>query len=65
LSGGKGLERMAVAMAGEELVEAIKRREEKLTKAENLTMKFLEVKFFLINITPNRRAMVTIELPKS
>jgi hypothetical protein len=42
LSGGKGLERMAVATAGEELIEAIKRREEKLTKAENLTMKLLE-----------------------
>jgi hypothetical protein len=38
-----GLEsRMTVAIAGEELIEAIKRREEKLSKAENLTAKFLE-----------------------
>lgn len=37
---------MAVAKAGEELIEAIKRREEKLTRAENLTMKFLEVRLF-------------------
>mmetsp|Transcript_24130 Transcript_24130/g.24718 ORF Transcript_24130/g.24718 Transcript_24130/m.24718 type:complete len:810 (+) Transcript_24130:123-2552(+) len=42
LNGGRGLERIAVAKAGEELIEAIKRREEKLTRAENLTMKFLE-----------------------
>ena len=40
---GKGLERITVAMAGEELIDAIRRREEKLTRAENLTMKFLEV----------------------
>ncbi|CAE7536476.1 ANKRD52 [Symbiodinium microadriaticum] len=39
---GKGLERITVAMAGEELIDAIRRREEKLTRAENLTMKFLE-----------------------
>ena len=41
--GNTGLEsRMTVALQGEELIEAIKRREEKLTKAENLTAKFLE-----------------------
>jgi hypothetical protein len=42
-AGGSGLEsRMTVAIQGEELIEAIKRREEKLTKSENLTAKFLE-----------------------
>ena len=42
-SGGSGLEsRMTVAIQGEELIEAIKRREEKLSKSENLTAKFLE-----------------------
>jgi hypothetical protein len=41
--GGGGLEtRMTVAIQGEELIEAIKRREEKLSKSENLTAKFLE-----------------------
>jgi hypothetical protein len=41
--GGTGLEsRMTVAIQGEELIEAIRRREEKLSKAENLTAKFLE-----------------------
>lgn len=40
---GNGLERITVAMAGEELIDAIKRREERLSRAENLTMKFLEV----------------------
>ena len=41
--GSSGLEtRMAVAIQGEELIEAIKRREDKLSKAENLTAKFLE-----------------------
>lgn len=42
-SAGPGLEsRMTVAIQGEELIEAIKRREEKLSKSENLTAKFLE-----------------------
>lgn len=40
---GGGLEsRMTVAIQGEELIEAIKLREEKLSKSENLTAKFLE-----------------------
>jgi hypothetical protein len=47
----RGLDRVTVARAGEELIEAIKRREDRLTKSENLTMKFLEVKDFVISVS--------------
>lgn len=57
---GKGLERITVAMAGEELIDAIRRREEKLTRSENLTMKFLEVCLYFCVVSYKYRIKIEV-----